>query len=192
MAGTDALDGLKKLYETRPDLIIMTRELPMIGGEDPCLRIRQASYLPMIVLGSEEYAAETLELGADAYMANPPSSTELVARVRALLRRTQGHDPPGGNPRLYRETSLPKKENGLSGLTRTEFRLASCLILNKGRLLGYLQLVSEVWGEGSRPCYPPFPHTATAPQVSRYQHIWGDGGWLLRLVRSQPGAPMSI
>ena len=55
---TDALDGLNKLYEVYPDLIIVERELPMVSGEDPCLRIRQASYLPIIVLGSREEAAE--------------------------------------------------------------------------------------------------------------------------------------
>lgn len=143
----DALDGLKKLYEAYPDLIIMARELPMVNGEDPCLRIRQASYLPIIVLGSNEEAAEMLELGADAYMTKPPSLRELVARVRTLLRRKPRSDPPGDTPKLEIENRLPKGGNGSNGLTRTEFRLASCLLLNKGRLLGYPQLISEVWGE---------------------------------------------
>lgn len=82
----------------------MARELPMLGREDPCLRIRQASYLPIIVLGSEEYEAETLEIVADVYMAKPPSLIELVARVKALLRRIQkdklqgdNHKPDNGN-----------------------------------------------------------------------------------------------
>jgi len=102
--GFNALDGLKKLYETHPDLIIVARELPVIGREDPCLRIRQASYIPIIALGSEEYSMETLEIGADAYMARPPSLVELVARVNALLRRKQkdiprddNHEPDNGN-----------------------------------------------------------------------------------------------
>jgi len=81
----DAMEGLKKLNETRPDLIII--ELPMENGEDDYLRIRQASYLPIIVVGSREEAAEMLEFGADAYVAEPLSPDELVARVRALLRR---------------------------------------------------------------------------------------------------------
>jgi len=118
----------------------------MVNGEDPYLRIRQASYLPIIVLGSQEEAAEMLELGADAYIPKPPSLSELVARVRALLRRKPRYDLPGDNPKPEIENRLPKGGNGLNGLTPTEFRLASCLILNKGRLLGYPRLISEVWG----------------------------------------------
>lgn len=102
--GVDTLDGFRKLYEALPDLIIVARELPLVGVEDPYLHIRQASFLPIIVLGSDEYAAETLELGADAYMAKPPSLIELVARVNSLLRRKQkdklqgdNHKPDNGN-----------------------------------------------------------------------------------------------
>jgi len=142
----DALNGLKKLYEAYPDLIIVARELPMIDGEDLCLRIREAAYLPIIVLGSQEEAAEVLELGADAYMKKPPSLSELVARVHALLRRKPRPDPMEENIRSEIGSMLPKGGNGLDGLTPTEFRLASCLMLNKGRLLGYPRLISEVWG----------------------------------------------
>ena len=120
---TDARDGLKKLYEAYPDLVIMARELPMVDGEDPCLRIRQASYLPIIVIGSNEGAAEMLELGADAYMTKPPSPVELVARVHSLLRRHQRYDPPGGNPGLEIESHLSKGDDGSNGLTGAEFRL---------------------------------------------------------------------
>ena len=143
---SDALDGLKKLYEAYPDLVIMARELPMLDGEEPCLRIRQASYLPIIVLGSEEEAAEMLEIGADAYMMKPPNLGELTARVHSLLRRKPKDDPPGGNPMPHIKNCSTKEGKGSSKLTPTEFRLISCLILNKGRLLGYRQLVAEVWG----------------------------------------------
>jgi DNA-binding response OmpR family regulator len=83
----DAALGMAMLYETRPDLVVMAGSLPVINGEDPCLRVRQASYLPIIVLGGIYDAVEALELGADAYMNKPPSREELVARVHALLRR---------------------------------------------------------------------------------------------------------
>jgi DNA-binding response OmpR family regulator len=141
----DAMDGLKKLYETYPDLIIVARELPKVNGEDAYLRIRQASYLPIIVIGNREEAAEMLELGADAYVAKPPSLGELVARVRALLRRKPRQEPPGGNI-LATRNHPPNDGNGWNKLTPTEFRLASCLLCNKGRLLGYSELISRVWG----------------------------------------------
>ena len=89
----DAIDGLRKVYEVRPDLIVAARELPMVNGEDACLRIRQACYLPILVLGNEEEAVETLELGVDAYLTTPLSLSELVARVHALLRRKMGPHP---------------------------------------------------------------------------------------------------
>lgn len=142
----DALDGLKKLYEAYPDLVIMARELPMVDGEDPCLRIRQASYLPILVIGSNEGAAETLELGADAYMTKPPSLSELVARVHSLLRRKPRPDPPRDNPKREIENDPPDNGNGANYLTATEFRLASCLLFNRGKLLGYPRLISDVWG----------------------------------------------
>ena len=83
----DAAVGTAMLYETHPDLVVMAGSLPVINGEDPCLRIRQASYLPIIILGGIYDAIEALELGADAYLNEPPGREELIARVRALLRR---------------------------------------------------------------------------------------------------------
>jgi len=142
----DALEGIKKLYEAYPDLIIVNTGLPMVNGEDSFLRIRQASYLPIIVLGSEEEMADMLELGADACMVKPPSLIELVARVHSLLRRKPRYEPPADIPGLGIESHLDNGGNGSNGLTPTEYRLASCLVLNRGRLLEYPRLISEVWG----------------------------------------------
>lgn len=145
--GRNALDGLRKFYESYPDLIIVDRELSMIKGEDTCLRLRRISDAPIIVLGNEEYLTETLELGADAYMTRPPSFIELIARVNSLIRRRQedkryrDYNGPGNGGHL-----MGKGDGGLGGLTRIEFRLASCLVLNKGRLLSHSQLINEVWG----------------------------------------------
>jgi DNA-binding response OmpR family regulator len=142
----DGFDGLKKLYEVHPQLIILDKELPKGKIEDTYWRLRQASYVPLMVLGSEEEAVEMLELGADSYMVKPPNLNELVARVRALLRRRSS----GYLEAMYRQEINNNPDNGgnnSNGLTATEFRLASCLLLNEGRLLDYPELISGVWGE---------------------------------------------
>jgi len=100
----------------------------MVNGEDPCLRIRQACYLPIIVLGNREEAAEMLEFVADAYMTKPLSLSELVARVHALLRRKPKRDSLRSNPKLEIGNRLNNGGDGSNGLTPTEFRLASCLL----------------------------------------------------------------
>ena len=93
----NVLEGLKNAHESYPDLAIMANELPLVNGEEPVLYLRQTSYLPILVLGNDEEMAETLELGADAYMTKPPSLVELVARVRSLLRRKPRHGPRSDN-----------------------------------------------------------------------------------------------
>ena len=142
----DTYDGLKKLYEAYPDLVILAKEPPLVNGEDPCLRVRQACYLPIIVLGSNDDASEILELGADAYMTKPPGLNELVARVHSLLRRKSRYNSQGKNPKLEIKNDRLKRWNG-SKLTETEFRLAYCLVFNKGKLVEYSRIMSEVWGE---------------------------------------------
>jgi DNA-binding response OmpR family regulator len=145
MRAAGALDGLNKLYQTYPDMIIMDGELSVVNGEDACMRVREASYLPMIVLGSPEKAVEVLELGVDAFMTKPPSLIELVARVGRLLERI-----PKFNTRTYSgeqntEYDLPAGGNGLSSLSTIEFRLALCLVLSEGKIVDYSQLASEAW-----------------------------------------------
>jgi two-component system response regulator ArlR len=142
----DTADGLKKIYEINPDVIIASTDLPPINGEDACQRIRQASYLPLIALGSQDDVAEALELGADAYIVKPTNGREVVARVHSLLRRRESDDPPGGCVRPGIERVLPGESEGRKGLSATECRLGSCLLSNEGRLLGYPQLITEVWG----------------------------------------------
>lgn len=138
----DGLEGLMRLYENHPDLVIVDNELPTVNGEAPCLRLRQASYLPIIVLGDDDDGAEeTLELGADAYMTRPPGLAELMGRVSALLRRRGRMTPP------VLELGEPDEhsEGGSNGLTTIESRLASCLILNEGRVVSHQQLITEAW-----------------------------------------------
>ena len=154
----DGYQGLSSIYESRPDLVIMAQDLPVPNAEELCSQLRQASHLPIIVLGSREKGVdetEMLELGADAYMSKPPALIELIARVRSLLRRKgRGTNTLRGDSGGGLEQRTSRRGNGAGDLTSTEFRLLSCLILNEGRLVPYSQLVSEVWGDKpvSRDC----------------------------------------
>ena len=148
---SDALEGLKDLHEFQPDMIIMGSQLPNIHGEDALLRIRQAISLPIMVLGNKDECFESLETGADAFMTRPPGLRELVARVRNLLRRANRFGPykndyNRGNMLDNNNDPPPNSEHGRDFLTPTEFRLASCLMANKGKLVSYSRLLSEVWG----------------------------------------------
>ena len=86
-AAPHVLDGLRKLDEATPDLVIVGGDLPTVEGAEVCARFRQICYLPIIVLGTEDRTVETLQSGADAYMSVPLAVDELVARVHAMLRR---------------------------------------------------------------------------------------------------------
>lgn len=91
----DAADGLKLISELNPDVVIASTDLPTVNGEDACLRLRQASYLPMIAIGSRDEVVEMLELGADAIVISPPGGREVLARVNSLLKRGGDEEPPG-------------------------------------------------------------------------------------------------
>jgi DNA-binding response OmpR family regulator len=142
----NAADGLKKINQLNPDLILASTDLPPVNGEDACLRIRQASYLPMVIFGDQAELVKTLEQGADAYIVQPASGREVVARVNSLLRRNKSGDPPEGGARLQIEDYLPGENDEPGGLSPTECRLTTCLLSNEGRMLDYPQLITEVWG----------------------------------------------
>ena len=81
-------EGMNRLRESRPDLIIMDDGLQAKGDEDAIRQIRRSSYLPILVLGRHHETVEALERGADAFLPRPPSLSELKARVKVLLRRS--------------------------------------------------------------------------------------------------------
>ena len=92
---TGGLEPLDETYDSYLDLIVLAEHLSLINADLPCLYIRQASNVPIIILGedSREWAGvDFLESGADVYMTHPLNLRLLVARVRSLLRRTKGLD----------------------------------------------------------------------------------------------------
>jgi len=150
-------DGLQALAITRqekPDLVVLDLMLPGMDGLDVCRAIRKQSDVPIIMLTARVEEADQLiglELGADDYITKPFSPRALVARVRALLRRTRGdllqeEILRSGNLEL----DLKRMEVKLSGevihLTRTEYTLLETLIKHEGQPLSREQLLEHLHG----------------------------------------------
>jgi DNA-binding response OmpR family regulator len=143
-----AYEGLKKLYEVRPDLVVIDKNVLLGNQGNSYLRIREEVYVPLIAVGSgdKDRSVEILEMGVDAYMGEPLSLRELVARVHAILRRKNYYRKRRGNPSDSSEHLDSLLDSARDFLTRTEFRLFSCLVMNTDRVLPYTRLIADVWG----------------------------------------------
>jgi DNA-binding response OmpR family regulator len=151
--------ALKAASEHPPDLIVLDLNLPVLGGLEVCrlLRSRPAtSRVPIIMLTartSEGDRVTGLDAGADDYVTKPFSLRELVARVRAVLRRGRTEETPPA-PAVYRGEHLVADFDAVSiavdgqavRLTRREFELLRYLVENKGRVLSRDRLLERVWG----------------------------------------------
>jgi two-component system KDP operon response regulator KdpE len=150
-----AAEALHVATLQRPDAAILDLVLPDGDGVDVCRAIREWSEMPILVLsavGDEDHKVRALEAGADDYVTKPFSPRELVARLRAVLRRAA---PAPGEPVIAAdglEVDLSARVVRLDGaevhLTPTEFDLLRALVRNRGRLLTHRALLQEVWGPG--------------------------------------------
>ena len=153
----DGIEGLRRVKADRPDLLILDLMLPELDGLEICKRLRtdpKTSNLPIIMLtakGEESDKIVGLELGADDYLTKPFSPKELVARVKALLRRAMQPDHPRTHY-AYGDLSLDAERHEviLKGneipLTAKEFGLLQQLLQNRGRVLTREALLDRVWG----------------------------------------------
>ena len=138
----------------KPDLIVLDLNLPKIDGLDVCRSIRKESDVPIIMLtarGDETNRLIGLELGADDYITKPFSPRELVARVRAVLRRTKGEKRAQGiihikDLEIDLEGHWLKKAGKPIHLTRTEFDLLAILVQHPGQTMNRTQLVDNLHG----------------------------------------------
>jgi DNA-binding response OmpR family regulator len=159
-AGFDVIvarDGETALTLARveqPDLIVLDLMLPGVDGLDVCRRLRQASAVPIIMLTARVEEADRivgLELGADDYITKPFSPRELVARVRATLRRANGQMGPAailraGDVELDTASLMAIVAGQPVDLTPTEFQLLATLIRQPGRIFSREQLLEAVHG----------------------------------------------
>jgi len=150
--GTEAL----KVFDERPvDLVLLDLTMPGIDGFQVCQRLRQTCDVPIVVLsarGRESDKVRALDLGADDYLTKPFGVEELLARVRAALRRVPSATGDGGQSYSFGEYQLDGSSrrllrNGVEvNLTPTEFSLLSLLVRNAGKVLTHRTLLTSVWG----------------------------------------------
>jgi len=156
VTAVDGRQGLQKLYDERPDLVILDIAIPKIDGWQVIQRIRELSDVPIIVLTArirEEERIRGLKLGADDYMVKPFSLKELEARVEAVLRRAR-EGRPARTGILFSDGELVVDADRLAvtrngrhiNLTPTELRLLLYLAENTGRVLTHRQILEEIWG----------------------------------------------
>jgi two-component system response regulator RegX3 len=137
-----------------PDLVLLDVMLPDGSGFEVCRELRQRSPVPIIMLtarGEEADRVVGLELGADDYVVKPFSAREVVARIRAVLRRTQASEPADDSPLEVGDVRLDpaRREVTLRGdaleLSRKEFELLHLLMRSAGSVVTRERLIDEVW-----------------------------------------------
>jgi len=148
-------EGLMRVRQQRPDLVVLDLMLPGMDGLDVCRAIRRESSTPIIMLTAR--AEETdkligLEIGADDYMTKPFSPRELVARVRAVLRRVGGDEPAetlirAANVEIDLQAHTVLVQGQQVDLTPTEFDLLVAMARHPGRVLSRAQLLDATLGE---------------------------------------------
>jgi DNA-binding response OmpR family regulator len=153
-------EAVEIVAENHPDLVLLDIMMPGVDGFVACERIREFSNVPIIVVtakGEERDRVKGLDLGADDYIVKPFSATELLARVRSVLRRAQNSGSVFQQP-IFTHGSLRIdfaraevfRDDKMIFLSATEYRLLLQLARNLARILPSEQLLSDVWGSEYR------------------------------------------
>jgi two-component system alkaline phosphatase synthesis response regulator PhoP len=150
----DGATALAAARRDRPDLIVLDLNLPGMDGLDVCRALRRESNVPIIMLTARVEEMDRLiglELGADDYISKPFSPRELVARVRAVLRRVQSSDAPdlvlrAGDLEIDEAGRQVTRGGAAVELTRIEFNLLAILARHAGQVLSREQLMDRLYG----------------------------------------------
>jgi DNA-binding response OmpR family regulator len=186
ISATDGVQGLERARRDQPDLVVLDIMLPRLDGFSVCRILRQESEVPILMLTARQDEVDRiagLELGADDYVSKPFSLGELLARVRAIMRRTDRG--PLGNREILDAGALRVdtgsrrawRDGGELNLSQKEFDLLTCLIRNRGMALSRDVLLERVWG------YDFLGDSRTVDVHIR---------WLREKVEPDPGRPVYI
>ena len=153
---TDGVEALDAIAADRPDAVILDVMMPRLDGLEVCRHLRSTGDdLPVLVLTARDSVSERvagLDAGADDYLAKPFALEELLARMRALLRRTVVDNSADVEPMTFTDLRLDPATREVTrgerqiSLTRTEFALLELLIANARRVLPRSRILDEVWG----------------------------------------------
>jgi two-component system KDP operon response regulator KdpE len=182
MTGRAAVEALDR---DKPDLVILDLGLPDIDGVEVCRQIRTASGVPIVVLsarGAEGDKVSALDAGADDYVTKPFGAQELLARIRAALRRVDAPAPPSepmvhGDLVIDRERFRVSRDGEEVRLTPKEFELLTFMAQHPGRVLTHRAILKAIWG----------PHATDQPE-----HLRVLIGSLRKKIEPNPSAPKYI
>lgn len=152
----DGVEALRRLYTRRPDIVILDVLLPEMDGWEVLRRIRQLSDVPVVILTAQRDTADVVRgfnLGADDYVRKPFLPSELVSRLRAVMRRSTPTETPATKvviPQVEFEMDFLDRRVFLKGteigLSPREFELLAILVRNAGHPVAYRKIVDELWG----------------------------------------------
>lgn len=150
---TDGEDGFYQILNNKYDLVILDLMLPKMDGLEVCKKIREKKLtLPIIILTARDTVEDRvsgLDTGADDYLTKPFSFSELLARIKALIRRSQKELPTdiltAGDLQMNLATYEVKRDNKEIQLSSTEFKLLKYLLENKNKVLSKIKILENVW-----------------------------------------------
>ncbi len=182
MSGRAALETLDR---DKPDLIVLDLGLPDIDGVEVCRRVRETSSVPILVLSAragERDKVGALDAGADDYVTKPFGAEELLARIRATLRRVENPSPPSepivrGDLVIDRERFRVLRRGEEVRLTPKEFELLTFLAQHAGRVLTHRTILKAIWGS----------HVVDQPE-----HLRVLVGSLRKKIEPNPSSPKYI
>jgi two-component system KDP operon response regulator KdpE len=182
MTGRAALEAVER---DKPDLVVLDLGLPDLDGVEVCRHVRQDSGVPILVLsarGAEGDKVRALDAGADDYVTKPFGAEELLARIRAALRRVETAVPAGepivrGDLQIDRQRFRVLREGEEVRLTPKEFELLTYLAQRPGRVLTHRTLLKAIWG----------PHAVDQPE-----HLRVLVAALRKKIEPNPSAPKYV